>query len=128
MEARGSERPPSERKPASWTARIIAPIALAVAAAAIVLIVAGTLDSSDEDKSSTRETTASTGCAVAAEKAVKEGSYVIKAGENLTTVQEKTCVSEDELLELNPNLDPQLIPTRGCVNLEPGGCKKRAAG
>jgi len=32
------------------------------------------------------------------------------------------------LEELNPNLDTQLLPEKGCVNLVPEGCKVLAEG
>jgi hypothetical protein len=32
------------------------------------------------------------------------------------------------LEQLNPNLDTQLLPEKGCVDLVPDGCKELASG
>ena len=37
-------------------------------------------------------------------------------------------MSVSRLEELNPNLDTQLLPEKGCVNLVPKGCKVLANG
>jgi len=128
MEARGSERSPLDRGPSNWTARILAPLALVVVAAVIVLVVSGSLDSSDEGKKDERERTTSSGCQPDAEQAVEDGYYVIEAGEDLSIVADRTCIPIDRLEELNPNLDPQLIQIGSCVDLRFEGCKVLAEG
>jgi hypothetical protein len=117
--------------PRSWSARVLVPIALVATVAAALLIVVGTLGSDDPDDASTETTTAEqpTGCPdnPMADAAVENGFYVIKPGENLSTVVERTCVEIEEIETLNPELDPQLLPVGACVNLEPEGCKAAAA-
>ncbi len=130
MEARGSERK-RDRKPASWTARILAPVVLAIAAAAIVLVVNGSVGGADEgdDGGGGRESatiTTSEGCQPDAQQAVSDGYFVIEPGEDLSIVADRTCIPVDELIELNPNLDPQLIQPGNCVDLRTDGCKALA--
>lgn len=129
MEARGSERK-RDREPASWTARILAPVVLALAAAAIVLVINGSVGGADEadDGGAGREsaTTTSDGCQPDADQAVEDGYFVIEPGEDLSIVADRTCLPVDELIELNPNLDPQLIQPGNCVDLRIDGCKALA--
>lgn len=118
-----------ERKPTSWTARVLAPILLVVVAAAIVLIVSGSLSGGDDDSSSgDRKQTANSGCAGGDQDAVKNGYYVVQEGDNFTTIADKTCLTEQRLQELNPNLDPFGLQVQNCVDLVPDGCKKLSGG
>lgn len=128
MEARGSERSP-DREPASWTARVLAPVMLVVAAAAIIMIVNGSIGGGDEEGGGGERPQASTpseGCQPDAEDAVKDGYFVIEPGDDLSIVADRTCIPIDELSELNPNLDPQLIQPGNCVDLRTDGCKALA--
>jgi hypothetical protein len=132
MEARAGQGRPPKRAPTSWTARILAPVALVLAVAAIVVVVSGSLDSSDDDESNGRERASSvSGCQPAeeVEDDVEMGFYVIEAGDDLSAVAARTCISIERLTRLNEDrLDPQLLPVGGCVNLRPEGCKVLAEG
>ncbi len=46
----------------------------------------------------------------------------------MTSIADKTCISVDELIELNPNLDPQTLQVSNCVDLVKDGCKELASG
>jgi hypothetical protein len=117
-----------ERGPRSWTARVLVPIALAATIAAALLIVVGSLSGDEEDEPESRTTSAETeGCNPKADAAVENGFYVIKPGENLSTVVDRTCMDIEEITELNPDLDPQLLPVGACVNLRPDGCEAAAS-
>jgi hypothetical protein len=128
MEARGPEPRPSDPKPSSWTARILAPLALALVTAALVLLITGSLGSDEDGEQREREKTTSTGCQPDAEQAVEDGYYVIKSGEDLSVVADKTCIPIERLTRLNENLDPQLIQVDACVDLVREGCKVLAEG
>ena len=129
MEAREGERRPPNRKPASRTARILAPLALLIAVAAIVVVVIGSLDSSeDEGRSGDRRSQVTSGCRPDAENAVEAGYYVIEVGEDLSIVADRTCIPIERLMRLNENLDPQLIQVGSCVDLRFEGCKALAEG
>jgi hypothetical protein len=130
MEASGSERRP-DRPPASWTARILAPVLLVVVAAAIILIIGATVggeEGEDDGKRGDRErvTTTSDGCEPDAQEAVENGYFVIEPGDDLSIVADRTCITIDEITELNPELDPQLIQPGNCVDLRVDGCKALA--
>jgi hypothetical protein len=121
------DAPSRERGPRSWSVRVLAPVALVLTAAATLLIVVGTLGDGDDDDSGEPTTTSveSEGCPdnPKADAAVENGFYVIKPGENLSTVVERTCMEIEEITELNPELDPQLLPVGACVDLRPDGCE-----
>ena len=120
-----------DRKPTSWTARILAPVLLVVVAAAIVLIVSGSLSSDDNSTpDGGSQASSNGGCSPADDikDAVKAGYYVVQEGDNFSTIAENTCVSEDRLQKLNPNLDPFGIQVKNCVDLVEDGCKALAGG
>jgi hypothetical protein len=128
MEARQGERRPPNRKPTSWTARILAPLALVLAAVAIVVVVGGSLDSSDDDDNGP-ERASTSGCQPdrEVEDDVEAGYYVIEAGDDLGAVADRTCIPIERITRLNEGrIDPQLLPIGGCVNLIPEGCKALA--
>jgi hypothetical protein len=129
MEARHGERRPENRKPTSWTARILAPLALVLAAVAIVAVVGGSLDSSDDADNGGPERVSSSGCQPDedVEDDVETGYYVIEAGDDLGAVADRTCIPIERITRLNEGrIDPQLLPIGGCVNLIPEGCKALA--
>jgi hypothetical protein len=129
MEARQGERRPPNRKPTSWTARILAPLALVLAAVAIVVVVGGSLDSSDDEDNGGPERVSSSNCQPDedVEDDVEAGYYVIEAGDDLGAVADRTCIPIERITRLNEGrIDPQLLPIGGCVNLIPEGCKALA--
>ncbi len=124
----GREPTRPDSKPLSWTARILAPLALAVVAAAAILLITGSLGADGEKgKERDREASNPTGCQPEAEQAVEDGYYVIETGEDLSIVADKTCISIERLTKLNENLDPQLIQVDSCVDLRRDGCKALAS-
>ena len=117
------------RRPTSWTARVLAPLLLVVAIGAVVLVVSGSLSSSGDksDKSGGKSSTTTTAdCKPSAPDAVKAGYYVVSAADTagLTGIADQTCISVDRLIELNPNLDPQTLQVSNCVDLVTDGCRK----
>jgi hypothetical protein len=123
--------PNTERGPASWTARVIAPLLLAAAAAAIVIVVSGSLSGDDSgDREDRRAETTTTGCEPDAQDAVENGYYVVQADDvqGLSGIADKTCIPVETLIELNPNLDPQALQVSNCVDLVVDGCKELAEG
>jgi len=95
-------------------ARILAPISLVAAVVAVVIVVQSSTSSNGDDvakTSSSRTTTASTRTATTGTTArpAAPKTYTVKAGDGLSTVSEKTGVSVERLLELNPELDPNAL-------------------
>lgn len=125
------DRPIRDRKPTSWTARVLAPLLLVAAVGAVILIVSGSLSSDDDgsDKSDGPET-ATTTCEPSDPDAVDNGYYVVTAEDTagLTGIADKTCVPVERLEELNPNLDPQTLQVDNCVDLVRDGCKELVSG
>jgi hypothetical protein len=126
------DRSTRDRKPTSWTARILAPLLLIVAVGAVVIIVSGSLGNDDDSDGSDRDnsTTASTSCKPSDPDAVKAGYYVVTAEDvgGFEGISAKTCVPVDKLIELNPSLDPQTLQVENCVDLVKDGCKALAGG
>jgi hypothetical protein len=120
------------RTPTSWTARILAPLVLVIAVAAVFLIVSGSLSGDDDSKKSDegKSTTTASSCKPSDPDAVQAGYYVVTADDTagLSGITEKTCVPTDKLLELNPNLDAQTLQVGNCVDLVKDGCKALASG
>jgi hypothetical protein len=117
-----------DRRPANWTARILAPIFLVIMTAAIILVISGSLstDNGDDESSKSQAQSTETGCSPDADQAVEDGFYVVKEGDNFTSIAAKTCVSVQRLQELNPNLDSFGLQPQNCVDLVPDGCKALA--
>ena len=104
---------------ASPTARVLAVCALLAAAIVVVVVVAGSLGGSG-----------SHGGRRAAGRSAKpqQHYYVVQPGDTFAGIAQKEGVSVSRLERLNPNLDTQLLPEKGCVDLIPKGCKELANG
>lgn len=92
-------------------ARYLAPVALAATIAGTYVIVHNTLNakkSTSTSQSATRSPTKS-----GAHRKVAAGSkfYVVKAGDNLTSIASKTGVAVTTIESLNHNLDPNALQT-----------------
>ncbi len=53
---------------------------------------------------------------------------MVQPGDTFAGIAHKEGVSVSRLEKLNPNLDTQLLPEKGCVDLVPKGCKVLANG
>jgi hypothetical protein len=112
---------------ASWVPRVLAPLALVAVALVVVAVVSGSLGDDEDGGDRERERTIeSTGCEPTDPRAVEQGFYVLKSGENLSSVSVATCITPERLARLNPNLDPQLLPISACIDLVRDGCKALA--
>jgi LysM repeat protein len=89
-------------------ARLIAPLALALAVVAVLLVVQGTLGSDDDDPGDKPQRTTSVQQEqTQTTKQLVRPSYTVKLNDTLEGISEKTGVSVARLEELNPELDPQ---------------------
>jgi LysM repeat protein len=98
------------------SARILAPVALVVFGMAVLIVLAtaggGDKSSSKEDnatKAEQRDLRVKKRRARARERRASRSVYVVRAGDTLGGIAEKTGVSVEELQELNPNVDPQAL-------------------
>lgn len=97
-------------KRTSATARILASLALIGAVVAIIVVVGGS-SGSDPAPGGGGEGQAQGGNTAQQESKpkTKAKTYVVKTGDNLTVISEKTGVSVAELQALNPEVDPQVL-------------------
>jgi len=93
----------------SAPARILAAAALAAAVLAVIVVVAGS--SGGDSASSGGEGQARGGVTTKrpSKPKTQAKTYVIKSGDTLEGISEKTGVSVEELQTLNPEIDPQIL-------------------
>jgi LysM repeat protein len=101
-------------------ARILAVLALVIAAIVVVVMVSSSLGGGSDEKSQHAQ--------AHAHKKPKAKYYVVQPGDTFAGIAAKEGVSVPHLEQLNPNLDTQLLPEKGCINLIPEGCKILANG
>jgi LysM repeat protein len=95
-------------------ARLLGPLALLLVAAATAFVIAGSRnDSADGERPSASDRTAgrttTTETTTTRAKRPRGNSYTVKTGDTLGGIAEKTGVAVEQLLELNPDLDPQAL-------------------
>lgn len=107
--------------------RLLAVSAVAVAALALIGVTVTSLSGSDGVAPSTTPSaeTLEEVCNPQADAAVAAGYYTIKEGDLLSLIAERTCVDEQDLLRLNPGIDPQTLTPGACLSLEESGCESR---
>lgn len=74
-----------------------------------VLVVVNSGGSDSRDTSRSTATTQTTTTSAKRTSKPKRKSYTVKSGDVLSAIAEKTGVSLDRILELNPDLDPQTL-------------------
>lgn len=98
----------------SSSARLFAPVALAVCAVAVLIVIGGSLGGGDDGSSgggnSAAETTSQNATGTATTPAKRQpATYTVKSGDTLGAIAETTGVTVETLQELNPELDPQAL-------------------
>ncbi len=106
---------------ANPAARMLAVLALIAGAIVLVVVIAGSVGGSGGASSSA-------GSSHAGRKGPHNKYYVVQPGDTFGGIASKQGVSVARLEQLNPHLDTQLLPEKGCVNLVPKGCKVLANG
>jgi LysM repeat protein len=92
--------------------RFLAPIALAIVLAAAVVVVASSDGGSGgEDNARTRT--------APAKPVPRRRTYVVRQGDTLLAISNKTGVTSTRLIALNPGLDPQLLRPGDRLKLRP---------
>jgi LysM repeat protein len=105
--------------------RWLAPLALVACALAVVIILggggSGGGSGSTDDSTSARQsiTTKSSQKKSAAKKKKKSRTYIVKAGDTLSGIAEKTGVPLSELQAMNPKLDSESLQTGQKVKIGP---------
>jgi LysM domain len=103
-------------------ARALAVLALVAAAIVLVVVISGSIGGSSGNSGSGAKASR------ASHNKPKHKYYVVEPGDTFGGIAEKQGVPIARLEKLNPNLDTQLLPQKGCVNLVPEGCKVLAKG
>ena len=97
-------------------ARFVAPLALAGAVVAIVLVVKGAHPRSSSSATSTTTTT-TTPVRPHHHHRPRHRFYVVKPGDVLSAIAQRYGLTTREIQELNPNLDPQALQAGQRVRL-----------
>lgn len=96
----------------SSSARILAPVALAICAVAVLIVIGGSIgggdDSSGGGTPAAETSTQSSGATTTTGKR-QPATYTVKSGDTLGGIAETTGVPVETLQELNPELDPQAL-------------------
>lgn len=97
--------------PTSRSSRLLAPLALLACVIAVGIVAMSSLggDASSEPASATRSETG-TSTAKRTSK-TKRSTYTVKSGDSLSVIAEKTGVEVEEIVRLNPGVDPQSLRT-----------------
>jgi LysM domain-containing protein len=103
-------------------ARTLAVVALLAAAIVLVVVVSGSIGGSDDTAGSGQHASR------ASNGKPKGKYYVVQPGDTFGGIADKEGIPIARLEKLNPNLDTQLLPQKGCVDLVPDGCKALANG
>lgn len=86
----------------SWTARILAPLALIVVVVAFIVVVTGSASDGDGSGSAEQKTEREN-------KGEIPKTYVVKAGDSLTSIADEFGISIKRIERLNPDLDAQTL-------------------
>lgn len=97
-------------------ARILAPLALLAALGAVILVVAAGDSGGGGERSAgaTRTTAGQRG-----QRARRPRFYVVRPGDILSAIAERTGVSVARIQELNPDVDPQALRAGQRIRLRP---------
>jgi LysM repeat protein len=113
-----------------WVARLAAPLAFFFAATVLVILVqralesdageAGTAGTSTEQIDTAPVTTVpGTTTNSDLPRGCRKQRYVVKSGDTLESISAKCGVSLDELLELNPEIDPLTLNPGDRIRIKP---------
>lgn len=94
----------------SRPSRILAPLALVVCVIAVGIVFSSTMggDEGGADKASTTQTSTAK---KKGSSSKKRKTYVVKSGDSFSVISEKTGVPVEDLVQLNPGVDPQSLRT-----------------
>ena len=91
--------------------RVLAPVALALAAVLFIAVLAGSMagggGGGESERSAARSGEAAS--ATADRPKTRRSTYTVKTGDTLGGISRKTGISVQRLQELNPELDPQAL-------------------
>lgn len=97
----------------SRPSRILAPLALAACLLAVVIVATSSMggDDGSSEPTAATQTAARTSTASRSSTTAGRSTYTVKSGDSLSLIAEKTGVPVEELIQLNPGVDPQSLRT-----------------
>jgi len=101
-------------------ARVLAVFALVAAFLLVVVTIATSGEESDGGGSDGTEEAEEGEPTQKGGRALDKGVWVVREGDTLVSISEETGIDTDELLDLNPNIDPQVLITGQRISLRPG--------
>ena len=107
-----------QRKKPNQIARVLAVFALLGAFVLVIATIAGS-GGGDNGKDKTG-TAGQTGPTSKGERAVNDGVWVVEEGDTLVSISEQTGIDLDQLVELNPDIDPQALIAGQRISLRAG--------
>lgn len=110
-----------ERK-TNLMARVVALSALLLALVLVVATIATTGgDSGDDEGDGGNSSEQLSGTTKKGERALDRGVWIVEDGDTLVAISEATGIDLDELVELNPDIDPQALISGQRISLRAGG-------
>lgn len=91
--------------------RILAPLALAACLLAVVIVATSSMGGDDGAEPAASTQTATTTSTTSRTSTTGRSTYTVKSGDSLSLIAEKTGVPVEELVQLNPGVDPQSLRT-----------------
>jgi LysM repeat protein len=90
-------------------ARIVAVVALIAAFLLVIIVIATSGGESDGGDGDSVDQVEATGPTPKGQRAVEAGAWIVKEGDTLAQISEETGIDTDELIQLNPDIDPQAL-------------------
>ena len=99
--------------------RYLAPIALVVVFIAVIVVVASSGGGGSDSGSSPKRTSTAARQSASRPGRTTRRTYVVKPGDSLLAIAQKTGVPTDQLQRLNPDVDPQVLVPGQRLRLRP---------
>lgn len=114
----------------NYFARVGALLALGLAFVLVVATIAtnGGGSGDDEGGGSGDDSEQTSGPTRAGERALEEGVWIVGDGDTLVFISESTGIDLDELVELNPDIDPQALIAGQRISLRAGEAGEETGG
>jgi LysM repeat protein len=90
-------------------ARIVAVVALIAAFLLVIIVIASSGGDSDSGNGDNGDQVSATGPTAKGRRAVEAGVWIVREGDTLAQISEETGMDTDEILQLNPDIDPQAL-------------------
>jgi LysM repeat protein len=110
--------PAAPTRSRSWVARILAPLALAAAIVALVLIISGSLGIDDEPAGRSADDDSEKEDDSEDEKEDFPETYEVQSGDSLSSIAAEFGLSVEKLQRLNPDADSTALATGQVLKLQ----------